>query len=329
MEKRYQVFISSTYRDLHEERQEVIRALLELDCIPSGMELFPAADEDAWTLIRRVIDDSDYYLVISAGRYGSVHPDTGVGYTEMEYDYAIATGKPVLAFMHADPTSLPEKKIELNEKLRAKLERFRERMRLKVVKEWTDEKDLGAIVSRGITQAIKYHGGVGWVRADRPRREDELQISELRRRVAELERDSMNSGDPDFDKILLMKEGKKTIRVDVVGNKSTSFRARSENVREVDIIMKVCYVCKIEEQLDEVIRRAVEYFFDVDQGERIIIPEYQHQAIRSIIFDMVDLKFLQADIKTCVPRDEKPHVGKWLQLTSAATRWIEEKERVG
>jgi hypothetical protein len=47
-EKRYQVFVSSTFQDLQEERQEVIQALLELDCIPSGMELFPAANEDQW-----------------------------------------------------------------------------------------------------------------------------------------------------------------------------------------------------------------------------------------------------------------------------------------
>jgi hypothetical protein len=46
MEKKYQVFVSSTYRDLSEERQEVMQALLELDCIPVGMELFPATDDD-------------------------------------------------------------------------------------------------------------------------------------------------------------------------------------------------------------------------------------------------------------------------------------------
>jgi len=74
MDKRYQVFVSSTYEDLREERQEVIQALLELDCIPAGMELFPAADEDQWTLIRKVIDDCDYYIVIIAGRYGSCGP---------------------------------------------------------------------------------------------------------------------------------------------------------------------------------------------------------------------------------------------------------------
>ena len=55
MDRRYQVFVSSTYEDLHEERREVMQALLALDCIPTGMELFPAADDDSWTHIQRFI----------------------------------------------------------------------------------------------------------------------------------------------------------------------------------------------------------------------------------------------------------------------------------
>ena len=54
MDTRYQVFVSSTFEDLQEERQEVMHALLELDCMPSGMELFPAANDDQWTLIKKV-----------------------------------------------------------------------------------------------------------------------------------------------------------------------------------------------------------------------------------------------------------------------------------
>jgi len=92
MEKRYQVFVSSTYEDLQPERQEVMHVLLELDCIPAGMELFPAANEDQWTLIKEVIDDCDYYIVIIGGRYGSVGTD-GISYTEMEYRYASEIGK--------------------------------------------------------------------------------------------------------------------------------------------------------------------------------------------------------------------------------------------
>ena len=40
MDRKHQVFVSSTYEDLQKERQEVMHVLLELDCIPSGMELF-------------------------------------------------------------------------------------------------------------------------------------------------------------------------------------------------------------------------------------------------------------------------------------------------
>ena len=83
--KRHQVFISSTYTDLADERREVIQALLELDCIPVGMEIFPAANDDQWTFIKKVIDESDYYLLIIGNRYGSTD-NMGISYTEKEYD---------------------------------------------------------------------------------------------------------------------------------------------------------------------------------------------------------------------------------------------------
>jgi hypothetical protein len=88
MEKRYQVFISSTYTDLKVERQEVMQALLEMDCVPAGMELFPSTNENQWAVIENVIDDSDYYLLIVAGRYGSLTSE-GISYTEREFDSRI------------------------------------------------------------------------------------------------------------------------------------------------------------------------------------------------------------------------------------------------
>ena len=99
MEKRYQVFVSSTYKDLQDERAQVIRTLMEMDCFPAGMELFPAVDEEQWNFIKKVIDDCDYYILIVGGRYGSTSPE-GLSYTEQEYDYAIEKGLKVLAFVH-------------------------------------------------------------------------------------------------------------------------------------------------------------------------------------------------------------------------------------
>jgi len=114
MDKRYQVFVSSTFVDLKEERQKVLQTLMEMDCIPAGMELFPAADEEQWEFIQKIIDDCDYYLLIIGGRYGSL-ADDGLSYTEKEFDYAVSKGIKVIALVHKQPDSLPRDKTEVDQ----------------------------------------------------------------------------------------------------------------------------------------------------------------------------------------------------------------------
>jgi hypothetical protein len=96
--KRYQVFVSSTYTDLIEERAAVTSCLLDNDCIPVGMEQFPAMPMSQWEYITKMIDSSDYYLLILAGRYGFIDSKSGLSYTEKEFQYALEQGIPVLAF---------------------------------------------------------------------------------------------------------------------------------------------------------------------------------------------------------------------------------------
>ena len=164
-----------------------MHVLLELDCIPSGMELFPAADEDQWSLIKGVIDDCDYYIVIIAGRYGSAGPDE-VSYTEMEYRYAVENGKPVAAFLHSDPGSIPRKYTETTEKGTAKLQAFRELVQRKMCKNWRTPHELGSVVARSLNQLRKKHPGVGWVRGDQvPEREATAEILDLRKQIEHLE----------------------------------------------------------------------------------------------------------------------------------------------
>ncbi len=187
MDKRYQVFVSSTYEDLQEERQEVMHALLELDCIPAGMELFPAANEDQWTLIKQVIDDCDYYIVIIGGRYGSVDSN-GMGYTEKEYRYAVESGKPVIGFLHKNPGELPANKTEKSEDKREKLDAFRSLVSKKMCQFWEGPADLGSKVSRSLIKLIKNHPAIGWVKADQLPSEDiNEELLGLRKRVEELE----------------------------------------------------------------------------------------------------------------------------------------------
>jgi hypothetical protein len=187
MEKRYQVFVSSTYKDLQDERQEIIQALLELDCIPSGMELFPAANDDQWTLIKKVIDDSDYYLLIIGGRYGSLGPD-GVSYTEMEYRYAMDKGKPIISFLHKSPQEIPANKSEQEKEGREKLQAFRSLAEAKLVRYWTTPSDLGSIVSRSLIMLIKTNPAIGWVRADQvPNEGISLEMLKLRKQIDDLQ----------------------------------------------------------------------------------------------------------------------------------------------
>ena len=98
-DKIYKVFVSSTYEDLRDERSEVQKALLKLGCLPVGMELFPAADEETWEFIKSQIEDSDYYVLIVAGRYGSLSSD-GTGFTEREFDYAQEKRIPTIGFVY-------------------------------------------------------------------------------------------------------------------------------------------------------------------------------------------------------------------------------------
>lgn len=91
------------------------------------MELFPAADEESWELIKRFIAGCDYYVVIVGGRYGSVGPN-GKSYTEMEYDDAVSAGLPVLAFLHGDPGSILASKTENTDEGKSSLKAFREKI---------------------------------------------------------------------------------------------------------------------------------------------------------------------------------------------------------
>lgn len=102
MKKKLQIFISSTYTDLLEERQAAVETILKSGNIPAGMELFTAGDESQLETITRWIDESDIYMLILGGRYGSIEPISGKSYTETEYDYAKSLGKPFFSIVLSD-----------------------------------------------------------------------------------------------------------------------------------------------------------------------------------------------------------------------------------
>jgi Domain of unknown function (DUF4062) len=186
MKKRYQVFVSSTYKDLTDERAAVIQMILNLNHFPAGMEMFPAANQDQWRLIQRVIDESDYYVVVVGGRYGTMDEASGISYTEREYDYAVKTNTPVIGFLHKEPENIPAGKTDENDEARAKLTAFRKKVEGLPVQYFTSAAELGGQVAMSLMNLIDTEPRVGWVRGDAILGPDaEREILTLRAQLAE------------------------------------------------------------------------------------------------------------------------------------------------
>src|SRR5204863_72525 len=132
--------LSSTYEDLKEERQQVVKTILEMGHFPVGMEMFSAGDDAQWQIIKRTIDQSDYYIVVIAHRYGSM--DGPVSYTEKEYDYATKMGIPVLAFVIDQSASWPTNRLETDAAKLAHLQQFKAKVKNRMVGSWKSAEDL-------------------------------------------------------------------------------------------------------------------------------------------------------------------------------------------
>ena len=182
MDKRYQVFISSTYEDLKEERKELIENLLNLKYLPSGMEMFSASNEEQFKYIKKIIDSCDYYILILGARYGSIEKNSGKSFTEMEYDYALEKGIPILSFVHGDPWNIEASKRE-NDNLEL-FKNFRDKVlnNSRMSKFWTQKSELISAAIISLVQIVDEYPRVGWIRGDVVQASSEVltQINQIR-----------------------------------------------------------------------------------------------------------------------------------------------------
>lgn len=165
-DKRYQVFISSTFEDLKEERRAVQDVVISTGDFPVQMESFPAADEDQFEFIRALIDKCDYYILIIAGRYGAVAED-GLSYTHKEFRYAISQDVPVLIMLHGNRGKIPSAKCEPTDNGKARLDAFiKEAENGRLRKTWETLEALKLAVREALDNAKVTKPRVGWVRGD-------------------------------------------------------------------------------------------------------------------------------------------------------------------
>ncbi len=162
----YSVFVSSTYEDLREERAEVQKALLELNCFPISMELFGSVDEETWEFIKKQLVNCDYCILVIADVYGSTTAD-GLSYTEKEYDYAREIGKPVLAFIRSDRGNIRRDNTERDLQKRQRLEAFIEKVQARSpVSFFTTPHHLAREVAVSFIKLRDTQPAVGFIRAD-------------------------------------------------------------------------------------------------------------------------------------------------------------------
>jgi hypothetical protein len=167
MSPKLQVFISSTFTDLQEERQAAVEAILRAGHIPAGMELFAAGDKSQLETIQRWIDESDVYLLLLGARYGSIEPSLGKSYTQIEYEYALGTGKPLFAIVLSETLIDAKVKADGRNVLESthtkELNDFRKAVLAKVCRIVDDSKDIKLAIHETILDFLRKYTFTGWV----------------------------------------------------------------------------------------------------------------------------------------------------------------------
>lgn len=304
MEKRYQVFISSTFEDLKEERQAILRSVLELDHMPAGMELFPATDATAWQIITDVIDSSDYYLLVIGGRYGSMD-ETGISFTEKEYEYAVGKKKPVIPLLHENPDNLPRGKTDTNGTAWKKLQQFR----TKVEKNhtcvyWKTPEDLKSKAIIGLTAIIKRYPSAGWVRADKiPSEATISEILTLKQVISELEKkiEEQRTKAPDGTNDLMQGNDLFNISFSFIARKTISdypYHEDTSYIAKLSLTWNDIFAAiapgLINEESEIILRRSfISYFNKCAHNVYDNSKQLKSKEMRDLSFD-------KSDIDTCI-----------------------------
>lgn len=180
MNKKLQIFVSSTYTDLIEERQAAVQAILDAGHIPAGMELFKAGNDSQLKTIYKWIDASDVYMLILGGRYGSIEAKSGKSYTQLEYEYAMSKNIPIFAvvlssdFLTRKINSMGLASIT-EQTAPDKYKEFKSLVMSKIIREVDDCKDIKIAIHTTLNDFMNEYDLVGWVR--NTSENDTLQIS--------------------------------------------------------------------------------------------------------------------------------------------------------
>lgn len=184
LDKRYQVFISTSGSEMQPERIILSQTLVGMGFFSWGLE---QRNPLSTAFARRQIDDCDYVVILLGSQYGE-QSVSGVGYMHLEYIYAVTKQKPIIVFMHDDPASREPSLHDAKAELREKFNEFRKLLQNEVDQVFTYRslRDLEMAVRLNMPQMLERYPVTGWVR---PQNAQALhdEIDQLKARIAQME----------------------------------------------------------------------------------------------------------------------------------------------
>jgi nucleoside 2-deoxyribosyltransferase len=187
LDKRYQVFISTSGKDMQPERMTLSQTLVGMGFFSWGLEQRTPLST---AFARRQIDDCDYVVILLGSQYGE-QSVSGVGYMHLEYIYAVTKQKPIIVFMHDDPDSRDVSLHDEKPELKAKFKEFRKLLQNEVDQVFTYRslRDLELAVRSNMSQMLERYPVQGWVR---PQNTQALhdEIDRLKNKLVQLETES-------------------------------------------------------------------------------------------------------------------------------------------
>lgn len=184
LDTRYQIFISTSGRDMQPERTVLSQTLVGMGFFAWGLEHRTPLTT---TLARRQIDECDYVILLLGSQYGE-QSISGVSYLSLEYEYALSQAKPIIVFMHEQPESREIVLQETQPQLKDKFLAFRKKLlhEAKHIFYFKTPRELELAVRLNIPLMVEQHMGQGWVPAHQAQQlEDEIRL--LRSKILRLE----------------------------------------------------------------------------------------------------------------------------------------------
>jgi hypothetical protein len=161
LHKKYFVFISSTLEDLKAERRELAKIITEMGAVPVVSDAFDIAQEDDRKLVRKAIEECDYFLNLTAHKGG---PAAGSQQAlELEYSYAVKAGIPVLALIIGEKARWKDSKKEKTAAAVKTLEAFKKKLRSHTHETWINMGDLKQKALMLLSREMNINPRRGWV----------------------------------------------------------------------------------------------------------------------------------------------------------------------